>query len=451
MRKFLKDVFLIAFCAIVGLGFCLKLNAKTTQDFSTLLEAQDIEQILQNQAKSLLGKNFVKKLKSKKIIAISEMQNNTNENIESFIIRFKTLIDEKFVFTNAITNKDKESMIMDSRALRENEEYNQYTTKEKGSLLAPDYALRGRLSSTHKASGKKTKINIELALILTDLDSGIEVWSNTESISKILPTSEVHKYGIGKQSPSKRITYNEWIATYNQCIASNQKPDKNACFKLLRFGVPEAKNCNVDSCQKIGNIYGVIGKWQDAMEYYREAIDNGDTEAYSVLAYSFEEMGAFSHAMKYYKIACEQYGDYDACGNLGGLHGREEDYLSAKKYWEIACQKAGAAFKSQSCMDLAFMFYEGKGVRKDFAKSSAYFRKSCELDNALACNQLGSLYAEGQGVRKDIAIAKRYFGKSCDLGEQVGCQNWKIFRETKDTDKLNSRDYDYDNIHETLE
>lgn len=446
----IKCIF-VCLIMIFGLGFlaCASAKSKTTktQDFSTLLEKQDIEQLIQNQAKSLLSKHFVKKLESKKIIVISEIQNSTSEHIDSFIVRFKTLIDEKFVFTN----NNKESMVMDSRALRENEEYNQYTTKEKGNLLAPDYALRGRLNMTHKASGKKTTINIELTLTLTDLDSGIEVWSNAESISKLIPTSEAHKYGIGKQSPSKQITYNEWITIYNQCIVSHQKPDKSACFKLLRLGVPKSNDCNVDSCQKIGNIYGVIGRWQDAMMYYREAIDQGDSDAYSVLAYSFEIMGAFSHAIKYYKIACEQYGDYDACGNLGGLYGREEDYTSAKKYWEIACQKAGPQFKAQSCMDLGIMFYEGKSVRKDYSKSSLYYTKSCELDNALACNQLGSLYVEGQGVRKDISIAKRYFGKACDLGEQVGCSNWKTFRETTDTSTLDSRGYDYDDIHESVD
>ena len=190
MMRVSKSIF-VFLIAIFGLGFLACASAKSkptkTQDFSTLLETQDIEQIIQNQAKSLLSKHFVKKLESKKVITISEMQNATSEHIDSFIVRFKTLIDEKFVFTNAITNNNKESMIVDSRALRENEEYNQYTTKEKGNLLAPDYALRGRLNMTHKANGKKTTINIELTLTLTDLDSGIEVWSNAESIAKTYP------------------------------------------------------------------------------------------------------------------------------------------------------------------------------------------------------------------------------------------------------------------------
>ena len=116
----------------------------------SLLDSTDIESMLTSHATSLMSKKFIQKLESKKIIAISTIENTTQEpiDIESIMISFKQQILEKFIFTNAIgSNAGKvDKLIKDSRKLRNNAEYNQYTTKEEGGLLAPDYSLSGKIS-----------------------------------------------------------------------------------------------------------------------------------------------------------------------------------------------------------------------------------------------------------------------------------------------------------------
>lgn len=47
-----------------------------------------------------------------------------------------------------INRVENDSMIKDARAMRENEEYDPYTTIEKGSLIAPDISLSGKISKS---------------------------------------------------------------------------------------------------------------------------------------------------------------------------------------------------------------------------------------------------------------------------------------------------------------
>ena len=115
----------------------------------------DIDSMMSAHATSLLSKKFVQKLQSKKIIAISHIKNTTQEpiDIESIMVGFKQSVVEKFVFTNAIASNANtaDNLIKDSRTLRNNAEYNQYTTKKEGGLLAPDYSLSGKISKRAKS------------------------------------------------------------------------------------------------------------------------------------------------------------------------------------------------------------------------------------------------------------------------------------------------------------
>lgn len=74
---------------------------------------------------------------------------------------------------------------------------------------------------------------------------------------------------------------------------------------------------------------------------------------------------------------------------------------------------------------LGAMYFEGKGVRQDYAKAAVWHEKAANQGNVDAQFIIGGMYYEGKGVSKNVAIAKEWFGKSCDNGLQAGCDSYR--------------------------
>ena len=176
-------------------------------------------------------------------------------------------------------------------------------------------------------------------------------------------------------------------ANYN-CVEND---DKNACYALINNGLPSVEWCDKDSCRPVGLIYNMAGRYREAISYSEKAIALGDNYGYSLLAMAYNKL---------------------------------QDYYNAKKYYEIACEKVNAA-QAENCHNLGVMYYEGRGVRQDYAKAAELYKKACDMKYGGACNNLGVLYNNGQGVRQNLSTAKQYLGKACDFGEQMGCENYK--------------------------
>ena len=77
------------------------------------------------------------------------------------------------------------------------------------------------------------------------------------------------------------------------------------------------------------------------------------------------------------------------------------------------------------------MYYQGKGVKKDYFKAVEYYEKACYGDNVEACIRVGMLYEESKGVRQNKKLAKEYYGKSCDMHLQLGCDHYKRLNEAR--------------------
>ena len=76
---------------------------------------------------------------------------------------------------------------------------------------------------------------------------------------------------------------------------------------------------------------------------------------------------------------------------------------------------------------LGQMYYNGEGVRQDYAKAFEWYQKAAAHENsgvAYAQYNLGVMYYNGEGVRQDYAQAKEWVGKACDNGLQIGCDKY---------------------------
>lgn len=396
----------------------------------------DIDSMMSAQATSLLSKKFVQKLQSKKIIAISDIENTTQESIdiESMMIGFKQSVVEKFVFTNAIaSNANKaDKLIKDSRTLRNNAEYNQYTTKEEGGLLAPDYSLSGKISKRAKSIGKEVRLEYAILLRLTDLATGVEVWSNIAKSTKILPKNVAQKYlqesknqksTTTPNTPKTTMSNSEWEKAYKKCLSE----DFGACQRLVDNGLANVEQCDKKSCNKIGTILRNIGHLDEAVEYYKRAISLGDYEGYSYLSQVYyERYDNITEAKAQLKQSCDKV-DYLDCIFLGGLHSSQKDFANAKKYFEITAKQANNEIKALAYGVLAVLYFDGNGVPKNISKAISYLKKSCDLKFAESCFWVGEIYAEGKEITQNLELSKQYFRKSCDLDYQKGCEVYDDF------------------------
>src|SRR5665213_2115469 len=70
---------------------------------------------------------------------------------------------------------------------------------------------------------------------------------------------------------------------------------------------------------------------------------------------------------------------------------------------------------AQSVLGVAY--YEGRGVRKDFAEAAKWFLKAAEQGIAQAQGYLGLMYQLGQGVPQDFAESVKWYRKAAEQGD----------------------------------
>jgi len=118
-------------------------------------------------------------------------------------------------------------------------------------------------------------------------------------------------------------------------------------------------------------------------------------------------------------------GDAVAQSNLGVKYyngeGVRQDYAKAKEWYEKAANQGVA----ESQYNLGLMYNNANGVSQDYSKAREWYLKAANQGHADAQYNLGVMYYQGQGVRQNTASAKEWFGKACDNGAQNGCDEYR--------------------------
>lgn len=419
--------------------------------------------MIQSHADAL--QQFSQTLKKTKVIAISDIANYTGESIDiqSLIAKLKLYLasNSKFIFSSAVGGSGAhiDTMITKSRKLRQNEEFNPYTTKEKGELLAPDYSLTGKIT--------KNGAGYEFLLTLNDLSKGVEVWSNIARFQSI-PKIEVQTITISAQE-ANFIVCNEilgdrssicnefawlqttfekrgkqWADVVEKCIktkddstckeAKEFSKDFTRLFEILKQYPPLAQKlgepyASMYQCEKdegcisaVSGSYALANQDKKAMAFAKKS-KNFNKVIYEIAIDILKPMGKINRAASYLKLICN--GTDGGCAILADMYVEQKDYFNAIKYYTPLCQKANGELKGYACQKLGYFSTEGLGMRQDFAQAMKYNKIGCNLNNGAACHNVGVSYANGEGVKQNLSTAKQYFGKACDLGEQGSCENYK--------------------------
>lgn len=112
---------------------------------------------------------------------------------------------------------------------------------------------------------------------------------------------------------------------------------------------------------------------------------------------------------------CSAFADLDA--GLAAL--RRQDFKTSFKEFEVAA-KAGNPVAQKG---LGWLFDEGNGTTKSYARALVWFRKAAAQGDSEAMESIGNHYAYGLGVTQDIPTAVEWLAKATEAGSYAYPQN----------------------------
>lgn len=189
-------VFLGVLCAMLVVAGCAPTakNIDPNSEFTTMgLDYNNLKGVMAEMIDSLLQDRYTQSLSkdNPKVVAISDIINDTTQkvDVESLSRELTRAMRRsgKFKLTMAVARSggSVDGMIGDSRNLRDNKEFNQYTTAEEGTLSAPSLSLSGKIGQTIHRMGKNKKVDYYILLTLTDIKTGEVIWDDQRDISKM--------------------------------------------------------------------------------------------------------------------------------------------------------------------------------------------------------------------------------------------------------------------------
>ncbi len=193
----MKKLLPIALCAaLAACGGTRVVDLDNERDVATMqdvmeLEYRDWTKTAEKMTDSMLKSNALSGVQ-KPVIAISDIKNDTMQRFDTDIlikkIRTTVLKSGRAQIATNFTGEDSTSNKV--RATRGNDEYDQATFASKGTLVAPNMSLSGKMIQRNLKlesgwfSSVDTRVEYYLQLTLTDLKTGLSVWEDEQPIIK---------------------------------------------------------------------------------------------------------------------------------------------------------------------------------------------------------------------------------------------------------------------------
>ena len=162
-----------------------------TQPLTMGIDRQDFEKAASEAVDSLLrGKALNKPGGGRYVVMMARLINDTTQRIDTDMlmkkIRIAMLQSGKAVVTTAVKAGGAEDMsTYEVRKLRGNSEFKQSRIAKKGSLIAPDMSLGGKIMQrTAKGTNGNQIVEYYFQLTLTHLETGLAFWEGETVIGK---------------------------------------------------------------------------------------------------------------------------------------------------------------------------------------------------------------------------------------------------------------------------
>ncbi len=186
----------------LGLTLLLSLNAcePNTENIDTyndkgkavmVLDYRDFQKAAADAIDSMLSSAAMQKPGGGRyVLAISRIINDTMQHIDTDQlvkkIRVQLLNSGRVAVTTSIGGNGREdSLPLDTRKLRENDEIKQSTIATKGQIIAPDLSLSGKIIQRNIKVDKKTlQVEYYFQLTVTNVNNGLSIWEGETIIGK---------------------------------------------------------------------------------------------------------------------------------------------------------------------------------------------------------------------------------------------------------------------------
>ena len=155
------------------------------------LDYRDFDEAASKAIQSMLKSGALdKKNGDRYVLAISRITNDTMQHIDTDQlikkIRVELLRSGKVVVTTAVSaNGPEDAMSKQARELRNDDEFNQNTVQKKGTMVAPEMSLSGKILQRNVAMDDgKQQVEYYFMLSLTEIKTGLAWWEGETVIGK---------------------------------------------------------------------------------------------------------------------------------------------------------------------------------------------------------------------------------------------------------------------------
>ncbi len=153
------------------------------------LDYRDFQEAASKATQSMLrSPSLTKPGGGRYILAISDIKNDTMQHIDTDQLIKKIrieLLNSGKVYTTTAIGSSQDKMNKKARELREDDEFRSSSVVKKGTLVAPDMSLSGKIIQKNINMGSgKVQVEYYFMLTLTDLSNGFATWEGESIIGK---------------------------------------------------------------------------------------------------------------------------------------------------------------------------------------------------------------------------------------------------------------------------
>lgn len=187
MKNVFKTLVIVSFIFLNGCATKTELIdvENDSSDRAAGLEHRDFEKAANAMVSDMLASgNLNKPGGGRYVLIVSRIENNTMQRIDVDQLSKKIRIELMKSGKVAVTNMEEDARVMQARKLRNSKEVNQSNVAKKGTLIAPDLSMSGKITQREFIVSGDKRIEYTFALSLTDINSGLTYWEGEENIIK---------------------------------------------------------------------------------------------------------------------------------------------------------------------------------------------------------------------------------------------------------------------------
>ena len=211
--------------------------------------------------------------------------------------------------------------------------------------------------------------------------------------------------GLGIQSFSA-MTKDEKVKLEKQIDEAYEKDDEKKLLPLVTKYVNEFPN-NANYLNRLGLLYDNKENYSEAEKWFLKAIEKGNYNAISNLAYVYYEKKEYEKAIQYYREYQKIADDINNYYWIAASYYELKDYKDAKEW----CLKSAKFDKNGYSENSLGIIYDEEGNQKEALK---WYQTSAQKGNLWAYDNLATFYVD----LEDYINAEKWAKKGLEMAKK---------------------------------